>query len=80
MWPEEGAQHVLRMRQCKSVLRARSSVLTGESIPNLKCEGRKRIPLDTPLTYEAVQSVLRELATDCVDHWQSQPSRHPVSA
>jgi pimeloyl-ACP methyl ester carboxylesterase len=44
----------------------------GKSIPNLKGEGRKRIPMDQPLTREAVGSVMRELATECRDYWEGQ--------
>ncbi len=44
----------------------------GQSIPNLECEGRTRIPLDQPLTPAALRSAMRRRATSCREHWESR--------
>lgn len=44
----------------------------GESIPNLACEGRKRISNDTPFAFKLFRPVLTELAQECQEKWKAE--------
>jgi len=41
----------------------------GQSIPNLACEGRERVPMDKPFSYDILKPSLLSLAKHCQEKW-----------
>ncbi len=44
----------------------------GESIPNLSCEGRKRISPEAPFSFDLLHPALTELTKQCQEKWQTE--------
>ena len=44
----------------------------GQSIPNLACEGRERVPMDKPFSYDLLKPSLLSLAERCQEKWKAK--------
>lgn len=44
----------------------------GQSIPNLACEGRERVPMDKPFSYDLLKPSLLSLAERCQEKWKAE--------
>nr|MBX2870708.1 alpha/beta fold hydrolase [Saprospiraceae bacterium] len=44
----------------------------GESLPNLSCEGRKRISSEAPFSVDLFRPALQALAQDCQEKWKAE--------